>query len=47
VYFWRANRAEECFTLVGNTSPLGEVTVVALTGGTPGAIGSHVVYESL
>jgi hypothetical protein len=47
VYFWRANRAEECFTLVGNTSPLGEVSVSAFTGGTPGAIGSHVIYESL
>lgn len=47
VYFWRANRAEECFTMVSATQPLGESTISAFTGGTPGAIGSHVIYESL
>ena len=47
VYFWRANRAEECFGLVGNAVTVGEVSVSAFTGGTPGAIGAHMIYESL
>lgn len=47
VYFWRANRVEECFTVLGNTASLGEVSLSAFTGGTPGAIGSHMIYESL
>jgi hypothetical protein len=47
VYFWRANRMEECFSVLGNTQPLGETSLSAFTGGTPGALGSHLVYESL
>ncbi len=47
VYFWRANRVEECVTIVGNTQPLGEVSLSAFTGGTPGAMGTHMIYESL
>lgn len=47
VYFWRANRVEECFTVLGNTASLGEVSLSAFTGGTPGLCGSHVIYESL
>jgi hypothetical protein len=47
VYFWRANRAEECFTLVGNAVNVGEVSLSAFTGGTPGACGSHMIYESI
>jgi hypothetical protein len=46
-YFWRANRLEECFSVLGNTASLGEVSVSAFTGGTPGAIGAHMIYESL
>ena len=46
-YFWRANRAEECFTTYGNTASVGEVSVSAFTGGTPGAIGSHLIYETI
>lgn len=46
VFFWRANRAEECPAMVGNTQPLGCMTLSAFTGGTPGAIGSHVIYET-
>ena len=47
VYFWRANRLEECFSVLGNTQPLGEVSLSAFTGGTTGLIGSHMIYESL
>lgn len=47
VFFWRANRQEECIGVLGNTQPLGEVSLSAFTGGTPGAVGSHMVYESL
>lgn len=47
VYFWRANRLEECFTVLGNTASFGEASLSAFTGGTPGAIGTHMVYESL
>ena len=47
VFFWRANRAEECPTVVGNTASLGEASLSAFTGGTPGALGAHMIYESL
>lgn len=46
-FFWRANKWDECIDIVGNTQPLGEVSLSAFTGGTPGAIGAHLVYESL
>lgn len=47
VYFWRANRLEECFSVLGNTASLGEASLSAFTGGTPGLVGSHMIYESL
>src|SRR5258705_253419 len=47
VYFWRANRAEECFTQVRTTAPLGEASLSAFTGGTTGGVGVHMIYESL
>lgn len=51
VYFWRANRVEECFVVAGNAAPAtglaGEVSISAFTGGTPGALGAHMIYESL
>lgn len=47
VYFWRANRVEEAFATLGNTASLGEVSLSAFTGGTTGAIGTHMIYESL
>jgi hypothetical protein len=46
-FFWRANRLEECVSVLGNTAPNGEVSLSAFTGGTPGAIGAHMIYESL
>ena len=47
VYFWRANKWDECPTILGNTASLGEVSLSAYTGGTPGAIGVHAIYEPL
>lgn len=47
VYFWRANKMDEAPTIFGNTATLGEVSLSAFTGGTPGAVGGHMIYESL
>lgn len=47
VYFWRANRLEECPSVLTATQPLGESSLSAFTGGTPGAIGVHGIYEAL
>lgn len=44
--FWRANREEECFSVLGNTASLGEVSLSAFTGGTSGAMGAHMIYEA-
>lgn len=41
---WVAAPGEE-ITIVGNTASLGEVSLSAFTGGTPGALGGHIVYE--
>lgn len=46
-FFWRANKVEEMMPVLGNTQPLGEVSLSAFTGGAAGAIGAHMVYESL
>jgi hypothetical protein len=32
-------------TVVGNTASLGEISLSAFTGGTPGAMGCHMIYE--
>lgn len=47
VYFWRANKLDECPRLLGNAASFGEVSLSAFSGGTPGAIGAHMVYEPL
>lgn len=47
VYFWRANRLEECFSVLGNTPSLGEASLSNIVGGTPGLVGAHMIYESL
>jgi len=47
VYFWRANRVEECMTMLGNTASLGSMSLSAFTGGTTGLIGCHTIYETL
>ena len=47
VYLWRANRVEECTKVLGNTASFGEVSLSAFTGGSPGPIGTHLIYEPL
>ena len=47
VYFWRANKIDECPRMLGNAVNVGEVSLSAFTGGTVGAIGAHMIYESL
>lgn len=47
VFFWRANRAEECPSIIGNSVALfGLASLSAFTGSTSGAVGSHVIYET-
>lgn len=43
---WIAAPSEEIGVL-GNTASLGEMSLSAYTGGTPGLTGSHIVYEPL
>ena len=45
VYFWRANRAEECPALYGTAVTVGDVSL-SCQSGTIGAIGGHVIYEA-
>lgn len=46
IFFWRANRAEECPALYGTATTIGHCSLSCSTGGTPGAIGGHVIYEA-
>ncbi len=41
---WVAAPGEE-IGMLGNTASLGEVSLSAFTGGTPGLMGSHVIFE--
>jgi hypothetical protein len=41
---WLAAPGEE-ISIIGNTQPLGEVSLSAFTGGTTGLMGGHIVYE--
>lgn len=43
---WMAAERDE-ISLLGNTASLGEISLSAFTGGTPGLMGSHLVYETL
>jgi hypothetical protein len=45
VFFWRGNRAEECPAQYGTAVTVGSSSLSASTGGTPGLIGGHVIYE--
>jgi len=47
INFWRANKWDECPTLLGSAVNVGEVSLSAFTGGTPGLIGVHCIYEPL
>jgi hypothetical protein len=42
---WVAAPGEE-ISVIGNTASLGEVSLSAFTGGTPGAMGAHCIYEA-
>lgn len=42
---WVAAPGEE-ISIIGNTASLGEVSMSAFTGGTPGALGFHLIYEA-
>jgi hypothetical protein len=47
-YFWRANKTEECFQVLGNSTVNGEISLSAFTGSTAAALlGSHIIYEPL
>ena len=41
---WQARYGEE-ISIVGNTASLGECSLSAFTGGTPGASSGHLIYE--
>lgn len=41
---WYVGYQEE-ISLLGNTQPLGELSLSHFTGGTPGAIGAHIIFE--
>jgi hypothetical protein len=41
------NGPDEIISYLGNTQPLGELSLNAFTGGTPGLLGSNIVYETL
>lgn len=41
---WVARPGEE-ISIVGNAASLGEASLSAFTGGTPGAMSSHIIYE--
>jgi hypothetical protein len=43
---WNASPNMRELTLLGNTASFGEMSLSAYTGGTPGLMGSHVVYEA-
>lgn len=44
---WNASPNEYGLALLGNTASLGELSLSAFTGGTPGAMGAHIVYEPM
>ena len=43
---WVAAPGEE-ISIVGNTASLGEISLSAASGGTPGLLGAHAIYETL
>jgi hypothetical protein len=48
IQFMKANKIEECYVVIGNVASTGgEVSLSAFTGGTPGAMGCYMVYESM
>lgn len=43
---WMAG-PDEVISYLGNTASLGEVSLNAFTGGTPGLLGSHIIIETM
>lgn len=46
IYRWVANPGSELMML-GNAASFGEISLSHYTGGTPGLIGAHIIYEPL
>lgn len=44
---WVAYDPTEQLWMLGNVASFGELSLSAFTGGTPGAIGAHIIYEPL
>lgn len=44
---WVAYDMSEQLWILGNAASFGELSLSAFTGGTPGAIGAHIIYEPL
>lgn len=44
---WVAYDQSEQIWMLGNVASFGEVSLSAFTGGSPGLIGSHIIYEPL
>jgi hypothetical protein len=44
---WYAGDEHGTFRMLGNTASFGEASLSAYTGGTPGLMGSHIIYEPL
>lgn len=42
---WFAPDQNSVLKLLGNTASFGEISLSAFTGGTPGLMGSHIIYE--
>lgn len=47
IYKWTVTYPGEEITVYGTAALIGEVSLSAFTGGTPGLLGSHVVYEAM
>ncbi len=48
IQFMKANKIEEAYVVIGNVASTGgEVSLSAFTGGTPGAMGAYMTYETL
>ena len=44
---WIGGLEEECPTMLGNTAALfGEISLSCYTGGTPGLVAAHLIYET-
>jgi hypothetical protein len=46
IYRWVANQGSE-IKMLGNAASFGEVSLSHYTGGTPGLIGAHIIYEPM